>query len=71
LRDAVEIGDCLVESSAVRKLDGELQIVRRGEQGAIEVRDERARLLDLRVLAEESAGGVRIVPEGRGSDFMG
>jgi hypothetical protein len=71
LRDAVEIGDCLAQGGLVGELDGELQVFRRDEQGAVEIRDERARLLELRVLAEESASGERIVPEGRRGDSVG
>jgi hypothetical protein len=71
LSDAVEIGDRLARRGRIRELGGELQVFGRDAQGAVEIRDERARLLDLRVLAEEGAGGVRIVPEGRGSDFVG
>jgi hypothetical protein len=69
--DAVELRDYLAQGKGVRELGGELQVVGRREQGAIEIRDERARLLDLRVLTKESASRVRIVPEGRKGDFVG
>ena len=70
-RDAVEVRDCRAQGRGVRELGGEREVVGRREQGAIEIRDERARLLDLRVLPKESASGMRIVPEGRKGDFVG
>jgi hypothetical protein len=61
----------LPEGGGIGERRGELQVLLGGQEITVERQDERAGLLDLGPLAEQSLSRQRFVPEGRESDLVG